>query len=166
MYAQLGLLGAYVAWTALFILLGGGVLGALVAGKWRLPKFYLLFGAAFFAYAVGWVTAYFIWRDGAGEWLGSLAGSILMGLVLAVGFGVIRKTLSVSAILFVANSAGYFLGSALNNALKGSVGMLLWGGAYGLFLGAGLDAVLHLTQTQRAEESKSKLNTQVVNEHR
>ncbi len=156
MYAQLGLLGAYLAWTALFILLGGGVLGALVAGKWRLPKFYLLFGAAFFAYAVGWVTAYFIWRDGLGEWLGSLAGSILMGLFLATGFGVIRTTLNFSAVLFVANSIGYFLGSALNNAVKGSTGMLLWGGVYGLCLGAGLGAVLHIAQTRRVEELTSK----------
>jgi hypothetical protein len=166
MYAQLGLLGAYVAWTALFILLGGGVLGALVAGKWRLPKFYLLFGAAFFAYAVGWVTAYFIWRDGAGEWLGSLAGSLLMGLIFSAGFGVARATLTLSAVLFVANSVGYFLGSALNNAFNGSAGMLLWGVAYGLFLGAGLGTVLCLAQTQRAEASKSKLNTQAVDEHR
>ncbi|MCI0691768.1 hypothetical protein L0337_07130 [candidate division KSB1 bacterium] len=158
MYTQLGLLGAYVAWAALFILLGGGVLGSLVAGKWHLPKFYLLFGAAFFAYAVGWVTAYFIWRDGLGEWLGSFAGSILMGLVFAAGFGVVRTTLNLSAVLFVANSIGYFLGSALNNAVKGSTGMLLWGGVYGLCLGAGLSAVLHFAQARRADELKSKRN--------
>ena len=42
MYEHLGLLGAYLAWTALFILLGGGVLGSLVVGRWRLPRFYLL----------------------------------------------------------------------------------------------------------------------------
>jgi len=54
MYPNLGLAGAYLAWTALFILLGGGVLGSLVTGFWRLPKFYLLFGIAFFAYAAGW----------------------------------------------------------------------------------------------------------------
>jgi hypothetical protein len=155
MYAQLGMLGAYVVWTALFILLGGGVLGSLVAGKWRLPKFYLLFGAAFFAYAVGWVTAYFFWRDGAGEWLGSLAGSLLMGSVLAAGFGVVRSSLNLSAVLFVANSAGYFLGSALNNTIKGSTGMILWGCVYGLCLGAGLGAVLHSVQYRRAEESTS-----------
>lgn len=156
MYAQLGLLGAYLAWTALFILLGGGVLGALVAGKWRLPKFYLLFGTAFFAYAIGWVTSYFILRDGMGEWLGSLAGSILMGLVFAAGFGVVRTTLNLSAMLFVANSIGYFLGSALNNAFKGSTGMLLWGGVYGLGLGAGLGAVLYFAQNQRPVESTAK----------
>ena len=60
MYEHLGLLGAYLAWTALFILLGGGVLGSLVVGRWRLPRFYLLFGLAFFAYAAGWVGTYFI----------------------------------------------------------------------------------------------------------
>ncbi len=166
MYAQLGLLGAYLIWTALFILLGGGVLGSLILGKWRLPKFYLLFGAAFFAYAVGWVTAYFIWRDGVGEWLGLLAGSILMSLILAAGFGVVRATLNFSAVLLVANALGYFLGSALNNAFKGSAGMLLWGGVYGLFLGAGLGAVLHLAQTKRAEELKIKLPTQIFDAHR
>src|SRR5687767_29709 len=110
MYAQLGLLGAYLAWTALFILLGGSVLGSLVVGRWRLPKFYLLFGLAFFAYAAGWVGAYFALRGPAGEWVGSLAGSLLMGSVLAVGFGAVRSALKLSAALFVANSVGYFLG--------------------------------------------------------
>lgn len=148
MYTQLGLFGAYLAWTALFILLGGTVLGSLVVGRWRLPRFYLLFGLAFFAYAAGWVGAYFTLRGVAGEWLGSLAGSVLMGSALAVGFGSARSALKLSAVLFVANSVGYFLGSALNNSVGGSAGMLLWGTAYGLFLGAGLGAVLHLAQAR------------------
>jgi hypothetical protein len=148
-YLRLGLFGAYLVWTALFILLGGGVLGSLVVGRWRLPKFYLLFGSAFFAYAVGWVCAYFALRGVAGEWLGSLAGSVLLGSVFALGFGVVRSALSLSAVLFVANSVGYFLGSALNDAVGGSAGMLLWGTAYGLCLGAGLGAVLHLAQTRQ-----------------
>jgi len=149
MYTQLGLFGAYLTWTALFILLGGGVLGSLVVAPWRLPKFYLLFGLAFFAYAAGWVGAYFVLRGVAGEWVGSLAGSLLMGLVLAAGFGVARSALNLSGVLFVANSIGYFLGSVLNDAVGGSMGMLLWGGVYGLCLGAGLGAVLHLTQARR-----------------
>ena len=150
MYARLGLPGAYLAWAALFILLGGGVLGSLVVGRWRLPRFYLLFGPAFFAYAAGWVGAYFALRGAAGEWVGSFAGSLLMGSVLAVGFGVARSALSLSAALFVANSAGYFLGSALNDSVGGSAGMLLWGAAYGLCLGAGLGAALYLAQARRA----------------
>ncbi len=150
MYARLGFSGAYLAWTALFILLGGGALGSLARGRWRLPRFYLLFGAAFFAYAAGWVGAYFLLRSPAGEWVGSLAGSLLMGLVLAAGFGAARKALRLSAVLFTANSAGYFLGSAINGAVGGSTGMLLWGAVYGLGLGAGLGAVLHLAQAGRS----------------
>jgi hypothetical protein len=150
MYARLGLSGAYLVWTALFILLGGGVLGSLVVGRWRLPRFYLLFGLAFLAYAAGWIGAYFTLRGAAGEWVGSLAGSLLMGSVLAAGFGAARSALNLSAALFVANSVGYFLGAAINDAVGGRAGMLLWGAAYGLFLGAGLGAALYLAQARRA----------------
>ena len=146
MYRTLGLGGAYLAWTIMFILLGGAVLGSLVVGRWRLPKFYLLYGLAFFAYAVGWVAAYFMLRGVAGEWVGSLAGSVLMALVFAAGFGRLRAILKFTVILFIANSLGYFLGSALNDSLRGPSGMLLWGVAYGLFLGAGIGAVLHYAQ--------------------
>jgi len=151
MYVHLGLTGAYLTWTVLFILLGGGVLGSLVIGRWRLPKFYLLFGLAFFAYAFGWCLAYFALGDGTGEWVGSIVGSVLMAFVFAIGFRAVKSVVTLSAILFIANSAGYFLGSALNNSFGGKPGMLSWGAAYGLFLGAGLGAVLHLGQKQPAE---------------
>ena len=146
MYQTLGLLGAYLTWTVLFILLSGAVFGSLVIVRWRLPRFYFLFGLAFFAYAAGWVIAYFTLRNAAGEWLGSLAGSVLMAVVFAAGFGSLRSTVKLSAVLFVSNSLGYFLGSALNNSLGGRPGMLLWGVAYGLFFGAGIGAALHLVQ--------------------
>jgi len=146
MYTNLGLTGAYIAWTALFILLGGGTLGTLVVERWRLPKFYLLFGAAFFAYAIGWTAAYFTLRGTAGEWLGSLAGSVLMAMVFALGFGALRSALTLAAVLFVANSIAYFLGSVLYGAIRAPVGMLAWGLVYGLFLGAGIGAVLHICQ--------------------
>ena len=146
MYRTLGLTGAYIAWTILFILLGGAVLGSLVVGSWRIPRFYLIFGLAFFAYAAGWVAAYFSLRSAAGEWVGSLVGSILMAVVFAVAFGAIRQILKLSLLLFVTNSVGYFLGSALNESLTGRAGMLTWGIVYGLFLGAGIGAVLHFVQ--------------------
>jgi hypothetical protein len=148
MYQNLGLSGSYLAWTIMFVLLGGAVLGSLVVGRWRLPKFYLLYGLAFFAYAIGWTAAYFIFRGVAGEWVGSLAGSMLMALVFAKGFGRLGATLKFLVILFIANSIGYFLGSALNDSVRGSSGMLLWGVAYGLFLGAGIGAVLHYAQVE------------------
>jgi hypothetical protein len=150
MYRSLGLSGAYVTWTILFIVLGGGVFTPLVSGgKWRFPRFYILFAASFFLYAVGWVAAYFILRGTTGEWVGSLAGSVLMALVFAMGFGAFRSFLKLAAILFVANSIGYFLGSWLNDTVKGAPGMLLWGVAFGLFLGAGIGAVLSLTQRRQ-----------------
>jgi hypothetical protein len=148
MYQHLGLFGAYLAWTVLFILLGGGVLGSLVVRRWEMPKFYLLFAAAFFAYAASWVVAYFVFGRVVGEWIGSLVGSILMGLVFARGYGVTRFAYNLSAILFVANSFGYFLGSAVNDSIEGRPGMLLWGLIYGLCLGAGLGAVLHFVQVR------------------
>lgn len=154
MYRSLTVIGAYVAWTALFILLGGGALGSLVVGRWRLPKFYLLYGLAFLIYAIGWVGAYFTLRGMVGEWTGSLAGSILMALVFAAGFNALRSIFKLSLILFAANSIGYFLGSALNDAVRGPSGMLLWGVAYGLFLGAGIGAVLHYAQVINQTQPK------------
>ena len=155
MYRTLGLSGAYIAWTVLFILLGGAVLGSLVVGRWRLPRFYLIFGLAFFAYAVGWVVAYFTLRSSVGEWVGSLAGSVLMALVFATAFGAFRSILKLSLLLFVTNSVGYFLGSALNESLTGRSGMLMWGIVYGLFLGAGIGIVLHICQTKSGDDSPS-----------
>lgn len=146
MYAQFGVGGAYAIWTGLFIVLGGAALGSVVVGVWRLPKFYFLFAVAFFAYAAAWIGAYASLRSVAGEWLGSLIGSILMALVFATGFGALRSILKLALLLFVANSLGYFLGSALNDYFGGRAGMLLWGAVYGLFLGAGIGAVLQLAQ--------------------
>ena len=145
MYTNLGLAGAYITWTVLFILLGGGALLPL-AGSLRGPRFFGLFALAFLAYAAGWIGAYFTLRGALGEWVGSLAGCLLMALVFAWGFGALRSFPRLFAWLFVANSIGYFLGSALNNSIGGKPGMMLWGVAYGLFLGAGLGAVLSFAQ--------------------
>lgn len=150
MYRNLGVAGAYIVWTALFILLGGAALGSLVVKRWRLPKFYLLFGAAFFAYAAGWIAGYFMLPPAYGELAGSLAGSILMAVIFAGGFGAIRSTPTLSVVLFVANSIGYFAGSAINNLVGGPLGMLLWGLLFGLGLGAGIGALLHFVQKSEA----------------
>ena len=113
MYTHLGVAGAYIVWTILFMLLGGRVFSLLSVEPNRVLRFHALFGAAFFSCAVGWVGAYFIVRGAFGEWLGSFLGSALMALVIAAGFGVLRSAPGLSALLFVTNSAGYFLGSVL-----------------------------------------------------
>lgn len=150
MVHNLGLMGAYVAWTVLFIVLAGAVFGSLVDGRWRLPKFYLLFGVAFFAYAAAWVIAYFGLGRLTGEVVGSIAGSILMAIVFALGFGALRSIVKLSAVLFAANFVGYFLGSALFFYLSPPSGMLLFGAVYGLIFGAGIGAVLYLAQRKPA----------------
>ena len=144
MYARLGEMGAYVVWTLAFVLLGGFVLGPVV-GK----RFYLLWGLAFVAYATGWVFGYFMVRGVAGEWVGSLVGSVLMTIVFALGFRAARSIPKLSLLLFIANSAGYFLGSAVNDYVGGRLGMLLWGAIYGLLLGSGISALLYLLQKSR-----------------
>lgn len=144
MYRHLGLAGAYGTWIILFIVLGASALRPLASVPGG--RFYLLFGLAFLGYALGWVGAYFTLRGAAGEWMGSLAGSVLMSLVFALAFSSVRTWPKLMAILFVANSAGYFLGAVLNSSLGGKPGMLAWGAIYGLCLGAGLGAVLYLVQ--------------------
>jgi glucose-6-phosphate-specific signal transduction histidine kinase len=152
MYRTLTEPGAYLIWTVLFILLGGAVFGSLVVVRWRLPRFYLLFGLAFFAYAAGWVIAYFTLRDTAGEVVGSLAGSVLMAIVIARGFGSLRSIVKLSAVLFVSNFLGYFLGAAIFDSLRSQMGMLLFGVVYGLFFGAGIGAVLQMVQQEQQNE--------------
>ena len=147
MYRNLGISGAYVVWTVLFIFLGGALLSPLVIGPDRLWRIQLVFGMAFLLYAVGWVGSYFTLRGVAGEWAGSLIGSILMAIVIAMAFGVMKTFFAQAAVLFIANSAGYFLGDLLDSSIRGKTGMLLWGVSYGLCLGAGLGLSLFLAQT-------------------
>jgi hypothetical protein len=151
MYRSLGLSGAYVVWTVLFIFLGGALLSPLVIGPGRFWRFQLVFGTAFLLYAIGWVGSYFTLRGVAGEWAGSLVGSILMALVITLAFGVIKTFFAQAAALFIANSAGYFLGALLYYAIRGKTGMLLWGVLYGLCLGSGLGLSIFLAQTPLRE---------------
>jgi len=146
MYRNLGLFGSYIAWIVLFILLSGAVFGSLVAGRWRLPRFYLLWALAFFAYAGVWMIAYFRLGRSAGEVVGSLAGSVLMAVVLAAGFGSLRSIVKLSAVLVVSNFLGYFLGAALFESLSDPAGMLVFGIVYGVLFGAGIGAALYLAQ--------------------
>lgn len=147
MHQNLGLYGSYIAWILLFILLSGAVFGSLVVvDRWRLPKFYLLWAIAFFAYAAVWMIAYFSVGRMKGEVIGSLGGSIFMALVLAVGFRSLSSTVKLSALLFVSNFLGYFLGAALFDSLSEPTGMLLFGVVYGLLFGAGIGAVLQVVQ--------------------
>jgi len=151
LYQNLGLFGAYITWIVLFIVLSGAVFGSLVVvDRWRLPKFYLLWAVAFFAYAAAWMIAYFTVGRTVGELVGALAGSIFMALVIATGFRTLGSLVKLSAVLFVSNALGYFLGAALFDALSEPTGMLLFGVVYGVFFGAGIGAALQLAQQSKS----------------
>jgi len=153
MYRHLGLLAAYGVWTLLFISLGGLALKPLVVQASAKRTFWLWFSLAFFAYAASWMASYFILRRAAGEWLGSLAGSAALGVVLAAVFGAWSSYPRIAVELFVAHSAGYFLGEWLHYSLRGKIGMLFWGACYGLGFGLGLARALYLAQTADAPQS-------------
>jgi hypothetical protein len=143
MFGNLGVWGAYAAWISLFIILGGSLLRPLAPQSASGLKFHLIFAAAFLAYAMGWVGCYFTLRGVAGEAAGTLAGALLMGLVLATAFDALRSLPTLLFFLFAANCAGYFGGRALFFSIRGAAGMLLFGIVYGLVFGTGLGIALH-----------------------
>lgn len=153
MYAQLGLWGAYLAWTVLFIGLGGGALLPLAPQSWRGGRFFGLFALAFFLYAASWTAIYFLSKGTrTGEWVAALGSAVVMARTFVVAFKKPPPSVQLALVLFLANALGYFLGSALNDAFARPTGMLLWGGVYGICLGAGLGAVLFLAQPENAPE--------------
>jgi len=147
MYRNFGLAGSYGIWTLLFVGFGGLALKPLVVQPKPKRTFWRWFGLAFFAYATGWITSYFTLRGAAGEWVGSLVGSAVLGLVLTVVFGAQNRYIRISLELFVAHSAAYFLGGWLHHSLRGKPGMLVWGVCYGLGFGLGLARALYWAQT-------------------
>ncbi len=147
MYRSFGIAGSYAIWTACFIVVCGGVLSRLIIGPGRLARFYFLFNVAFCFYALSWIAAYFSLGKGVGEWVGSLVGSVLMGLTLASAFGAKQFRMKAALVLFLTNSAGYFVGGLLHDAMGSRLGMMLWGISFGLGLGVGSGYVLFLVQT-------------------
>ncbi|MEP7272045.1 MAG: hypothetical protein ABI882_11115 [Acidobacteriota bacterium] len=146
MYQNLGLTGAYITWTVLFMIVAGGLLSSLIIGPGRLGRFYALFCLAFLLYAVGWIAAYFTLGGLPGEWAGSLLGSILMAVAICWAFGSFARFPGMALILFVGNSLGYFAGSFLNSYFGDAAGMLLWGLFFGLGLGFALGWALYDAQ--------------------
>ena len=163
LHGRLGEGGAYAVWAVTFISLAGATLNPVVIGPASLRRFYALFAAAFTAYALCWSVSWFVVRGRAGEWVGSLAGTAALGMILCAGFGLKEGRWKVVAALFVFHSAGYFLGSFLFDFFRGAeegrwvnqlldkptrswVAKLSWGFAHGVGLGAGLGYALHTGQ--------------------
>ena len=126
---------------------------------------YKLFCPAFAAYSVAWIMGWMTLRGHPGSLAGLLAGTMVMGWMLATAFDARGEVLKVVAALFVLNSIGYFIGGWIEGALVGipecSVGgvalakptqmtlaKMQWGICYGIGLGAGLGVAFHLCQTR------------------
>ena len=146
LYRRLGIGGTYALWTLIFLLGAGGVLSRLVIGPARTLRFTLLFGCAFLLYAATWMLAYFVLKNQASEWLGSLAGSLLMALIFRGAFSAGDAAGKIIGVLCAGNLAGYFLGRLAWTAAGGKTGMIAWGVIYGIGFGLGLGFTLHACQ--------------------
>ena len=154
LYAKVGEAGLYTLCLLVFLGSSGLVLHPLARGPQSLLRFYKAFIPAFLAYAIVWCAAWFIFRFGLGEWLGSLLGSVAFVAVTSRAFGKCHGIVRTSIILFGLHSAGYFLGGKSMQWLTGPAGAgmltgfskvqlaaiakLSWGLLYGLGFGAGI----------------------------
>ncbi|MDQ3622885.1 MAG: hypothetical protein M3463_10410 [Verrucomicrobiota bacterium] len=152
-YRAIGEAGLYVVCAGVFIALSGPLLHRLIIGPGSLLRFYKLFALAFGAYAIAWIAGWMLVRDHAGSLTGLLAGTVLMGWILARAFDAGGATLKVVATLFLLNTIGYFIGGWLEGVAEAigkptgvMLAKLLWGVCYGMGLGAGLGLAFHFCQ--------------------
>ncbi len=162
LHARFGEIGLYLACATVFIALSGLALHPLARGPGSLVRFYKIFIPAFGLYAVAWLAAWFLLRFGPGEWLGSLAGSVALAVMVGRGLGTSRSRVKVSVVLFALHSAGYFIGGQsmrwLADFTDGGQGgghlsalpKLCWGLCYGLGFGAGLGYAFFTFQEESA----------------
>jgi hypothetical protein len=157
--------GLYAAITLVFVSLAGLLMYPLVEGPRPLARFYSVFVPAFLAYGLAWSLCWFLLRFGAGEYLGSLAGSICFVSVCGWRFGNTRSVLVVGLVFFAAHSLGYFAGgklmfflmspgaagilSGLSKSQRVTIAELCWGALYGLGFGAGLGYAFQVFQAPR-----------------
>ena len=159
-YRNFGEAGMYIACALVFIGTAGLVMSRLIIGPGSLLRFYLLFTPAFGAYAVAWIVGWMLLKGHTGSVVGLLAGTALMGCMLARAFDADGETLKVIMALFVLNSAGYFIGGIVEGYLLQMEGPPLpemaqaiiakssWGVFYGAGLGAGLGWAFYICQAK------------------
>ncbi len=141
----------YAACALVFLVLTGPLLHRLIIGPGSMARFYKLFGLSFTVYSVAWIVGWMKLHGHVGSVVGLLAGTALMGCMLAAAFDAWGAVVKVIAALFILNSAGYFLGGVVEGALIEQhrlTAMLMWGVFYGLGLGAGLGLAFYFCQEQ------------------
>jgi hypothetical protein len=158
-----GEVGMYAACALLFIVLSGLFLRRLIIGPGSMGRFYKLFTPAFAVYSIAWIVGWMTLRGHSGSVVGLLAGTALMGAMLALAFDAKGQMLKIIVALFLLNSAGYFIGGviegwiihlpkgefagvSLPKAQQRILAMMSWGLFYGLGFGAGLGLAFHLCQ--------------------
>jgi hypothetical protein len=164
-YRHIGEAGLYAVCAVVFIGLSGLLLHRLIIGPGSLVRFFKLFSLAFVAYAIAWTIGWMKFRGALGGLAGLLAGTAVMGAILARGFAVRGVAWKIIAVLFVANAIGYFAGEWAYNAVlalkegnalgivpdKSARAMLsktAWGLFYGLGFGAGIGFAFHACQAE------------------
>jgi hypothetical protein len=165
LHHAVGEIGMYAACALVFVALSGLVLHRLIIGPGSLVRFYLLFTAAFLAYAACWTLAWVSLRGHLGSVIGLLFGTALMAWMLVWAFDARREFVKVAAVLLVLNAAGYFvggwveaelvrvrtihiLGLSLDRRSTLTLAMLAWGVCYGIGFGAGLGLAFYVCQAK------------------
>src|SRR5579872_3287478 len=92
--------GFYAVVAAVFLGLSGLFLHKLMEGPSPFRRFMRAFVPAFLAYAAVWCGAWFAFRFGWGEWLGSAGGCAAFALVVGWSLGNLRPFVRVALILF------------------------------------------------------------------
>lgn len=148
-HRHVGEAGLYATCAIVFIGLSAPFLHRLIIGPGSLGRFYRLFSVSFAAYSVAWIVGWMLLRGHPGSVAGLLAGTAVMGAMLATAFDARGAMFQVIAALFVLNSLGYFIGGEFEAALirQNALGAkLMWGVSYGVGFGAGLGLAFHLCQ--------------------
>ena len=145
MYQNLTIAGAYVVWTVLFLVVSPLAFLPLVRMSPNRRMFPVWFNTAFLSYCALWCAGWFLSPNTLGELVGCTAGSIALAGVLVLR-GYVRKPLGTAGLMLaVCNLLGYFAGGFLNARIGGPVGMLTWGVLFGAGTGAGIGAILNIS---------------------
>lgn len=167
-YRNVGEAGLNAACAIVFIGLSGWLLHRLIIGPGSVIRFYQLFSLAFIAYAVSWTASWMALGGVTGGLVGLLAGTGAMGAILACGFAAWNLSPKLIAILFLTNTAGYFIGEWAHNAVaalpesqalgitldqrtRGMLAKAAWGLFYGAGFGAGIGCAFHACQARVRE---------------
>lgn len=164
----------YAGCAAVLLGLGGISLvpGSGLSGIKRVMNWSIAFAVAFTTYAAIWSMAWFVFRNTFGEIIGSTLGLFSLVFVLKHWMKFSFGMLSVTGVLFLFHTLGYYSGGLFYDSIQGrgifafepdldrktiaTVAKLAWGAFYGLGFGAGMSWLL-----QTSRQSFDKPSTQI-----